>query len=289
MRASTRKLHAAVACALIAGAGAAHAAYRAQPCGNDPHIQCAVYDPNEVYVIAAAKGAATLILLEPGEKIVDNGAAAGYGSAWQVQPNEKGILIKEEKPNPDSNFLVVTNKRNYTFSLVDTASPKSATWVLSFSYPDTRDQLEEAAAQKDEERTSDVREALGARHSNPRAPKKNTDYMMQGDSTLAPTDLWDDGRFTYFEYATGRDLPAGIYVKTPDGHEAVPNQHMDGDTLVIHQISKEFVVRSGQAVLGIRNDAFNPDGDHYNARGVTVPGEVRIYNKDQDKGKPDAE
>lgn len=281
----TRKALATTAAAVCASV--AQASYKPQPCGSDPHIQCAVYDPNEVYQINTVKGEATLILLEPGEKLVDNGVAAGFGEAWKVQPNEKGILIKEHLPQPDSNFIVVTNRRNYTFSLVDTNSPKTATWVLSFDYPDTRDQQEEAEHQKEDEKADELREALGDGKPAVSTLKKNTRYMMRGDTDLAPTSLWDNGRFTYFQYATGRDLPAGIYVKSVDGKELIPNQHIEGDTIVIEQTAKEFVVRSGLAVLGIRNDGYAPDGEHYNAAGTTVPGTVRIYNKE--KGKPDAQ
>jgi type IV secretion system protein VirB9 len=273
----TRKLSATAA--LLMCAGAAHASFKPQPCGNDPHIQCAVYDPNEVYEVDTVKGQATLILFEPGEKIVDNGAAAGDGDAWKVQPNVQGILIKQHLPNPDSNFLVVTNYRHYTFSLVNTNNPKTATWVLSFNYPDTRAKNEAAEEKKDDELRDAIKDANAAPQVN--STRKNTNFMMHGDTELAPTSLWDDGRFTYFEYATARDLPAGIYVKLPDGTEAVPNQHMDRDTIVIHQTSKEFIVRSGKSVLGIRNDGYSKEGS-YNAAGTTVPGTVRIYKENSD-------
>lgn len=267
----------------------AHASYKPQPCGNDGHIQCAVYDSNEVYQITTTKGQATLIMLEPGEKILDNGVAAGFGDAWKIQPNEKGILIKEHQPNPNTNFIVVTNKRNYTFSLVDTKTSASVTWVLSFNYPDTRDVREaseqeaaddRAAELKAERRDAEGDDAMESGDDVARTTRsKNDNYMMQGNADIAPTALWDDGRFTYFQYATGRDFPSGIYVKGVDGREMVPQQHVDRDTIVIHQIAKNYVVRSGEAVLGIRNDSYNPNTPHYNASGTSVPGMVRVYKK----------
>src|SRR5258708_28095592 len=39
----------------------------------------------------------------------------------------------------------------------------------------------------------------------------------------SPTALWDDGRFTYFKYATARDLPT-IFTQLPDGGEATEGQ-----------------------------------------------------------------
>ena len=105
-------------------------------------------------------------------------------------------------------------------------------------------------------------------------PAANIQYMMRGDRALAPTALWDDGRFTYFKYSTARDLPT-IFTKLPDGGEATANFHMEGDTVVVHEVSKSFVIRYGQSVLGIRNDGYSPDG-HYNRAGSSVRGSARI-------------
>jgi type IV secretion system protein VirB9 len=117
---------------------------------------------------------------------------------------------------------------------------------------------------------------VGAAKSTPVAsvPAANIRYMMRGDRALAPTALWDDGRFTYFKYSTARDLPT-IFTKLPDGGEATANFHMEGDTVVVHEVSKSFVIRYGQSVLGIRNDGYSPDG-HYNRAGSSVPGSARI-------------
>lgn len=254
---------------------AAHALYKPQPCGVDPHVQCAVYDSNEVYQIETVHGMATLILLEPGEKIEDNGAGMGDGKAWTASVNASGILLKPATDKPDTNFMVVTNFRHYTFSLVTAKDAKATTWVLSFDYPDTR----EHAADVDEKKRADDRAAIASvKLSGPAAPRSNTDYFMRGDTDLAPTALWDDGRFTYFQYATTRMLPAGIYRKLPDGSESTVNFDMDGDTMVVHETGKEFVLRTGDSVLGIRNDGYQPDRP-YNAAGTTVPGTVRVLKE----------
>jgi type IV secretion system protein VirB9 len=261
--------------ALAFGAMPAHALYKPQPCGNDPHVQCAVYDANEVYQIETVHGLATLILLEPGEKIIDNGAGMGDGKAWSASVNASGILLKPAEDKPDTNFMVVTNYRHYTFALVTAKNVKATTWVLSFDYPDTRNRAADAA----EKKRDDDRAAIDAmKVSSPAAPRKNTAYFMRGDTDLAPTALWDDGRFTYFEYATTRMLPAGIYRILPDGTEAIVNFDMDGDTMVVHETAKQFVLRSGDSVLGIRNDGYAPDRP-YNAAGTSVPGTVRVMKE----------
>jgi type IV secretion system protein VirB9 len=268
------------AAVLAAVSTPALALYKPQACGSDPHVQCAIYDPNEVYQITTAAGKATVLLLEPGEKIVDNGLGMGDGSAWTARVNERGVLIKPKEENPDTNLMIVTNVRTYTFALV-TAKPKEpTTWVLSFDYPDTRDRESDEAAKK----RAAERHAIDAlKVGSPVAPRKNAAYFMRGDTDLAPTALWDDGRFTYFQYATTRLLPAEIGRILPDGTEANVNHHMEGDTIVVEETAKNFVLRSGDSVLGIRNDGYQPDRP-YNAAGTTVPGTVRIL-KGADSGK----
>lgn len=251
------------------------AKYTPQACGAEPHVQCAVYDPNEVYQITTtvAKGTptATLIMLEAGEKIEERGLGMGDGEGWAVSVNPQGIMLKPKREKPATNFIVVTNLRQYMFELVESAKVP-ATWVLRFEYPDSR-QREQDALDKDK---ANVDAAIAkAGDMSPSAPVRNDRYVMRGDTDLAPTSLWDDGRFTYFKYATNRMLPAGFYTTLPDGSEAVANTTSQGDTVIVPDVSKTFVLRAGQAVLEIRNDGYSADRT-YNAAGTTVPGTFRV-------------
>lgn len=237
-------------------------------CGFEHHIQCAVYDPNEVYEVATTPGKAIMLQLEPGETIEDDGAGMGDGRAWNVSSNKNWILLKRAAQRPDTNLMVVTNRRSYTFALVTAARGVPATWVLKFDYPDTRARV----SAEDERKRA---QAMAITRAGATASKlRNEAYQMRGHTELAPTAAWDDGTFTYFRYATARDLPR-IYVKRADGSEALPPYHMEADTIVVHEVAREFLARLGNAVLGIRNDGYSPEG-HYNAAGTTVPGTVRL-------------
>jgi type IV secretion system protein VirB9 len=285
---------------IVANSTCAFALDTPRSCGADPHVQCASYDPDQVYRVATMPGRAVMIQFEPGEHIVDHGAGIGDAKAWHMAMNDSGALLKPGAMQPETNLVLVTNRRTYTISLADVSASQPATWVLRFDYPDTR--AKASAAQL--RRQQAVAEALGgaqARVPTPAGPAvttsasattspaaivdavvktsasggdTNMQYMMRGDRALAPTALWDDGRFTYFKYATARDLPT-IFTKLPDGGEATVNFHMEGDTVVAHEVSREFVIRYGQSVLGIRNDGYAPDG-RYNASGSSLPGTARL-------------
>jgi type IV secretion system protein VirB9 len=274
-------------------------------CGADPHVQCASYDPDQVYRVATMPGRAVMIQFEPGEHIVDHGAGIGDAKAWHMAMNDGGALLKPGAVQPETNLMLVTNRRTYAIALADVSASQPATWVLRFDYPDTRakasaaqlrrqqavaaalagtpERLAQAAAPASNPVTNPANGSAASTASTPATASvltgssANMQYMMRGDRALAPTALWDDGRFTYFKYATARDLPT-IFTKLPDGGEATVNFHMEGDTVVVHEVSKQFVIRYGQSVLGIRNDGFSPDG-RYNASGSSLPGTARLQRE----------
>ncbi|SIT50778.1 Conjugal transfer protein TrbG/VirB9/CagX [Paraburkholderia piptadeniae] len=298
----------AVTAGVVATSPSALALDTPRSCGADPHVQCASYDPDQVYRVATMPGRAVMIQFEPGEHIVDHGAGIGDAKAWHMAMNDSGALLKPGAIQPETNLVLVTNRRTYTLSLADVSASQPATWVLRFDYPDTRARASAALLRRQQAVSAAL--AGGAAKvplamapaaasmtvaantpATPTAPataggtvpqsqksvagnSANMQYMMRGDRALAPTALWDDGRFTYFRYATARDLPT-IFTKLPDGGEATVNFHMEGDTVVVHEVSRDFVIRYGQSVLGIRNDGYAPDG-HYNGPGSSLPGTARL-------------
>ena len=281
---------AAIALAALSAARPACALDTPQSCGADPHIQCATFDPNQVYRLATLPGRAVMVQLEPGERVMDKGAGIGDGKAWNMSISDNWVMLKQAAPQPTSNLILVTNRRTYALSLVSASRGQPVTWMLRFDYPDTRAQASSTLAR----RQAVVAAALGASQpvSGPvgaaatttmavsgiaASTGPNQRYFMRGSLELAPTAAWDDGRFTYFRYATAHDLPK-VFSILPDGTEATANFHMEGDTVVVHETAKQFVIRYGQAVLGIRNDGYSPIG-RYNASGSSVPGSARLMRE----------
>lgn len=242
-------------------------------CGKDAHVRCAVFDQTETYKVLYRPGNATIIQLEAGEVI--DGPASGLGvgdnKAWTVGAKANWAIFKPKAKQAETNFVIVTAKRRYILDLEHAGPGEAPTWSLTFAYPDT--QAEQAAKEQAKQARARAMMHAGAAQS----AHRNENYDMQGDAILAPTALWDDGRFTYFEFGTSRDIPS-IYRKLPDGREEMINAHMDGDTRVVHDTAAHFVLRLGQSVLGIRNNGYTPDGQ-LNPLGTTVPGEVRLLKQ----------
>ena len=94
-----------------------------------------------------------------------------------------------------------------------------------------------------------------------------------GSADIVPSLVFDDGRFTYLRFPGNRELPAVFHV-LGDGSETLVNTRMEGDLLVVDRVSRRFMLRAGQAVVGIWNDAFDIDG-RPPIQGTTVLGVER--------------
>jgi type IV secretion system protein VirB9 len=91
---------------------------------------------------------------------------------------------------------------------------------------------------------------------------KNANYskqvLPQGDDA-DPTTVFDDGRFTYFEFAGRREIPA-IFAHGSDGEPSRVNWHMQPPYIVVQRLARRFTLRLGGAIVGVWNDSFDPVG-----------------------------
>jgi type IV secretion system protein VirB9 len=91
---------------------------------------------------------------------------------------------------------------------------------------------------------------------------------------IVPSLVFDDGRFTYIRFAGHAELPAVFHVQG-DGTESLVNTRMEGELLVVDRVSRRLVLRAGQAVVGLWNEAFDLEGPSERS-GATVPGVQRV-------------
>lgn len=244
----------------------------------DSRIQTATYNPHQVYRIKAAIGRAVLVQLEEDETLDDDNGLLGMGDseAWKLSVKKNNILFKPLVAEPETNLIVNTNKRTYVFQLsVEPYANQANTYVLRFNYPDTAAKKRKAA----EAQRKQVEYMLDGNYVN--VERKNTNYWGYGDKAIKPTAMYDDGQFTYLEFNNNDELPT-VFKVTADGSESLVNIHMRGHTVVVHELAKEFILRSGNQVLGIENRGFQGSG-FFNRLGTDSPNAARIL-KAQDGG-----
>lgn len=251
-----------------------------QPRGSklDPRVQTVTYNKQNVINITAKVGHAVLVQFEEDERLEGDSASLGMGDAegWNLSVKGNNILFKPMVEQSDTNLIVTTNKRTYVFQL-QVNNNRTPTYLLRFHYPDTHAAKQAAELEKQREAENTLVDTISPIHVS----VKNKNYWGYGDKDLAPTELFDDGTFTYFVFNNNKDLPV-IYRKNPDGTESLVNKHIKNNTVIVQELSKGFVLRLGKSVLGIENRRFNNNAPAPFKTGSTVQETVRI-NKETAK------
>ena len=277
--------HTLIAASLLGVAFAAGNANAGSAGARDARIRVEQYDPDRVVRIYTAVGNPTLIQFEDDERVENEPKSMiglGDAKAWSVGPRGSNIMLKPKVKQPDTKLLVVTNKRTYAFE-IKTAAVKAGvqpTLIVRFNYPDTKARMAGAEASKQEAIAQRLQQISG-KGGNSAGAGRNRNYMKRGDEALAPSQVEDDGRFTFMRFDSTRELPV-VYKLLPDGREALINFHMDSDTgtVVIHETAANFILRYGKSVMAIRNDGWNPNAP-LDLAGSTLPRTLRMEKEAQ--------
>ena len=272
--------------------GTAQAAINPSKSSYDGRIQHVEYNPEDVVVVKAALDAMTTIIFAPGETAKHFGS--GFTNGWEFSAQENYFFIKPTNKEAYTNITVATNfGRLYQFD-VRIVGRKNATYSLQFEYPS--DNL----AQDDKER--EYNELMHRLSRTPnlggydvsqdgkriiKTPQgvRNYNYTMNfgedaGSQYIKPTRVYDDARFTYFNFNPNAEIP-NFYLKNADGSEQLVRHHVEEDgTIAVQAVAPEFRLRAGNAVVGVYNDNYKyfiekrtPPIDDHN---TTVSGVKRV-------------
>lgn len=268
-------------CAALAGAAIMGIAHAVELPGwsDDSRVRQVVYQVDQVVRIEAQRGFATHIALGKDEHILV--VAPGDRDGWQVVANkgDHDVYLKPQLAAHNSNLEIRTDRRSYSFDLVvlplkSKFGNNRVMYRVTFVYPD------ELAKQAHGFSNVKIVAKLMAQPSAVR----NASYSMQtlpNSDDIAPTAAWDDGRFTYLRIPNNRRMPA-VFRVAADGTESVVDKHVEGDTIVVHEVAKRFALRLGAEVVGIWNDAYDMDGVPPHD-GTTVRGVRRVLRSGGDE------
>ena len=99
---------------------------------------------------------------------------------------------------------------------------------------------------------------LSAATPEPVAPPpepRNAAYTFTGARENVPMRVFDDGHATFFRWSEGATTPA-VYAVAADKSQTLVSFVAKGDYLVVDQVAPAFVLRRGDAVAVLYNDAF---------------------------------
>lgn len=237
--------------ALVLASTPAAAAQVPQPGPEDPRIRTVFYDPENVVSLRGHFGFQMMLEFAPDERIEN--VSIGDALAWQVTPNKRAnlLFIKPVEAAVGTNMTVVTDRRRYAFELTArrATSPRQSdlAYVVRFLYPP---------------------------EPSPPAPivvppqppeRRNVDYTYTGSRTTLPSLVFDDGRFTYFQWADGAATPA-LFTTAPDGTDSLVNYGVRDGFVVVEQLAPRFTLRNGKEVTTVINNGWREP-----AAGVDAP------------------
>lgn len=220
------------------------------PLSTDPRIRTVVYEQDEVYPLRGLHGYQTTIQLSLDEQI--DSIDLGDTSAWNVNAGVNSVSLKPVADYADTNMTIRTNKRLYLFQLTTPplkrdengvpifSKSTNAVFLLKFSYSQPIIALGE---------TRSVATGLTV----PPTKVMNRFYTARGDETILPRAVYDDGKFTYFDYSGIQPIPT-LYTVNKRKREAIVNKRMEGEWLVYEGVAKQFTLRNGSQVASVFND-----------------------------------
>jgi type IV secretion system protein VirB9 len=236
----------------------------------DSRVRAAPYDSQQVYRVRGVVGYQIDFEFEAGETFVGLGAGDMEGLSYFGQDNH--LFLKPKAAKVATNLTVLTNRRHYQIDY--SAGPQRPTgdedviFSLRFVYPPPPT-VDRAARRID----AALEDAAARR-------PQNRDYWYCGSPTLRPIAASDDGVHTRLRFAANADLPA-LFVHNADGSESLLNFSMEAGDVVVHRVSRQFVVRRGRLTGCVVNRGFSGSGMRFDSGTVTpeverdVPGVVR--------------
>ena len=247
----------AAAAAFLLPAAPAAALEEPRPCSRGPdsddRVRCAAATADKVVLLRAERGAALLIELPDGERVVgvpvsDDALMRGGGRGASVRLAAEGPGPVEDRPTVDGNlsvavrgstvvvkphadlvsqpFFVLTEREGgrptrYRFQLETAASGSGYYSVrlrnVAAEEADRRARWRASAAAQ-EERAARERLAQAVAEPCRAMPGVHHRFAARGDAALAPQEVCDDGRQTHLRFAPGQRVPA-VEVSLPDGRD----------------------------------------------------------------------
>jgi type IV secretion system protein VirB9 len=237
------------------------------------------FDAGTVVDVPVRRGQITQIVLGDDEQIVGI-PISGKGSncsneahTWCVGKQGRDLFVKPKTGATSMNLIVVTDRRRHAFLLHPVEGSALTLMRLTVAAPMVPQPIAVTALPV----LPTARELIDARWQIKPLVRNSAYSVATGKDSedIVPVMVFDDGTQTYFSFPNNRPIPT-VFQIAPDGSEEMVNARMDTDDLLVaDRVGRRFVLRLGQSVAAIINDAFDLDGVPPKD-GTTVPGVARV-------------
>lgn len=231
----------------------------------DGRIRFVDYQPYDITKIVGTLRSSVQIEFAADEEIAH--VALGNSVAWEVAPAGNILFLKPRENQPVTNISVVTTRRDgsmrsYQMELTvrdgTVEAGQNTYFYVKYRYP--ADEAErrrlDAAARAQAAQAGEADKVLALHEAyGPR----NWRYAAQGSAALEPQAVYDNGKVTTFAFAGNQEMPA-IYMENSDGSESLVPKSVENTLVLVHAISRKFILRRGGDVLCVFNEAYNRIG-----------------------------
>lgn len=248
-------------CALILTFSAS-AEIQSIPMPGDNKLVVFNYDPNNTYTILARPKSVTDIALNPGENIV--ALAVGDTTQWVVTKTVGHVFIKPIHPDIATTATLVTDQRTYQLTL--RSSPENGKFYqrVSWNYPDILI-FEQQQRQIAQQRIDTERARLDSTVVTPgvNIEKLNWDYQVKGEAAFKPTQVFDDGKFTWIMMPKVQEMPAVFMMSEESSKGELLNYTLRGQYMVVHRLVAEIMLKLGDKEIRIINNSMSPKSSFF--------------------------
>ncbi|MBB4579270.1 type IV secretion system protein VirB9 [Rhizobium aethiopicum] len=252
----------------------------------DSRIRFVDYQPYNITKVVGTLRSSVQIEFAADEEIAH--VAVGNSVAWEVAPAGNILFLKPRENQPVTNISVVTTRRDgstrsYQMELTvrngSVEAGQNTYFYVKYRYPaDEAERRRQAAAARAQAAQAGEADHVLALHEayGPR----NWRYSAQGAHALEPQAVYDNGKVTTFAFVGNQEMPA-IYMENSDGTESLVPKSVDGNLVLVHAISRKFVLRRGGDVLCVFNEAYDRVGINPETN-TTSPSVERVVKEQPD-------
>jgi type IV secretion system protein VirB9 len=226
---------------------ASYAARESRALPVDHRVHIVAYQPDEVYKVIGHYRFQSSIEFAPDEEIKT--ISMGDSTGWLINPSGFRLFLKPVEQDATTNMTLITNKHTYLFELhareTDDIDDPNMVFIMRFVYPTSNDRMSGNDSNYLDAVPDDV-------ESNP--AKYNTNYTISGSDAIAPLRIFDDGEFTFFQFADKNAEVPAFYWVDDQNNESIINYRTRGDYIVVERVSSRFTLRHGSDVVCVFNE-----------------------------------
>lgn len=262
---------------------------------SDTRMRLVAYDPGQVVDLKVAVGATMVVAFGDAETVT--AVAVTDSKDLSAMPRGNFLFFKSKTELPAQPVIVLTKTesglKRYVFAITTTAAAASQPdyyYSVQFIYPQEVAAARQKAAAAKMAAARSVRAArmvswrlhqahnrIEADARDPSQNDVNWHYVAQGDRSILPLEVHDNGFSTIFRFPGNVRIPS-FFIINPDGHEATANYAVKGDLVEVDAVARGWRLRDGQTVLAIWNKTYNSIGNRPNT-GTTSTGVERVVRE----------